>query len=274
MKTRALLHVLFLSCISVSIAEAQKGSSASALASWQSAHGPEWRVVADPETGLARMLYGGSATAASVPREDADFAGLARRALEDTRELFGIDVATLGQARVQFLPLGQIGSSDKYTVRLKQSVAGVPVVAGVVDVLFDASGRRLSVHSTALADLEGFSADPAVGAETADALARAQFQAEERLEPTSSSAAELVIEGARVGKRREARLAWQIDVRREEDATVPLGFVYWIDALDGQVLRRARSVHEFDVHGTVSSHASPGVLPDTSGNPESAQVLR
>ncbi len=282
MTTRALLGVLFLSCFGASIAQGaalqgsqlQNANPGDALTHWQTAHGPEWRAILDPQTGLARMLYGGSAVPAFAPHQDSDFVRLARRALLDTRDLFGLDAATLGEERVKFLPLGQIGSGDKFSVRLKQSVGGVPVVGGFVNVLFDAQGRLLSVQSNALPNLAGFAVEPAFTAEAAAAAARAQFLADEGIEATRSSAAELVIDPARAGKSPEGRLAWQIDVRREEGASVPIGFVYRIDALGGQVLGRESSVHEFDVHGTVSGNASPGLLPDTTSNPETAQVLR
>ena len=282
MKQRALFHVLALSfvCTAFSQASAQSGTPAptvtleEALARWRTSQGPEWRVIADPQTGLAGLLYGGNAVPAFVPHQDADFARLARRAIGDTNELFALDASTLGAERVQFLPLGQVGSSDKFTVRLHQSVAGVPVVDGSVNVLFDAQGRLLSLQSTALPRLDGFSVTPSLPAAAAAELARLQFTEDEAVEPTRSAEPQLVIDQSMARKQREGRLAWQIDVRREDGASVPIGFTYWIDALDGTVLRRASSVHEFDVHGTVSSMATPGLAPDTASNPETALALK
>ncbi|HEV8113580.1 MAG TPA: thrombospondin type 3 repeat-containing protein [Planctomycetota bacterium] len=273
MTTRAFVRFLVVSCASAPLLQAAPGDG-EALARWKTSRGAEWRVEPDPETGFAKMLYGGSAPAAFAPREDADFARLARRAIEDATELLGIDAVTLGQERVQFLPLGQIGSSDKYTVRLRQSVGGVPVVGGFVNVLFDAQGRLLSVQSTALPKLEGFRVRPVYAPLAAEAVARAKFLEDEHLEPTEASTGQLVIDQTLVGKRREGRLAWQIDVRRVDPGIVPIGFNYWVDALDGRVLRREATVHEFDVGGTVSSLASPGLAPDVPSNPETSQIMR
>jgi hypothetical protein len=244
------------------------------LARWRTREGPEWRVDVDPQTGFARMLHGGSAVPAFLPRQDADFAPLARLAVEATSDLFGIDASTLVDERVQFLPLGQIGSSDKITVRLRQAVEGVRVVGGFVNVLFDVQGRLLSIQSTALPHLEGFAVRPAFSALAAETRARSKFLDDEGLESTRTGTPELVIDPILVAKQRAGRLAWQIDVAWEDGASLPVGFTYWIDALDGSVHRRARNVHEFDVGGTVRSMATPGVAPDTGSNPETSQVLR
>jgi len=245
-----------------------------ALARWRAEHGAAWRFDADLATGRSRMLSGGNAPAAFPPRADADFARLARRAIEDTRDFFGVDPSTLVEESVRFLPLGQIGSSDKYTVRMRQAIGGVRVVGGFANVLFDAEGRLLSVQSTCLPGLEGFPVLPAFSEAAADARARAQFLEDEGVPATRTGKAELVIDAFLVEKREERRLAWQIDVRRHEDGSLPVGYLYWIDALDGRSLGRARSVHEFDVGGTVSSMATPGVAPDTASNPETSQILK
>jgi len=284
MTTRALPHLFAVVCAVGALAAAEATNPNGgpiqavpldeALARWRAGQGPEWRVVADPQTGLAQMLYGGSAVPAFVPHKDPEFITLARRALADTRDLFNLDATTLGEGSVQFLPLGQIGSSDKFTVKLKQAVAGVRVVGGFVNLLFDAQGRLLSVQSTALPLQADFPVQPSISARGADQRARAQFGADEDRVASRAGAPELVIDPTLAGSGREGRLAWQVDVRWEDGASVPVGYTYWIDALDGHVLRRARSVHEFDVTGTVSSMASPGLLPDTAANPETAQILR
>jgi hypothetical protein len=282
MTIRASLSLLVLSCAGLSIASASPANDPAtpgvaledALTRWRARQGAEWRLQSDPRSGLANLLYGGSAPAAFVPRQDADFVELARRAVADTSELFGVDGSTLEEARVQFLPLGQIGTTDKLTVRFRQSISGVPVVGGFVNVLFDAQGRLLSVQSTALPHLEGFAVRPALAPLAATSRARGDFLDKEGFESTRSGTPVLVIDQDLAGKHREGRLAWQLDVLRQDGASLPVGFTYWIDALDGRVLRRARSVHEFDVGGTVSSMATPGVLPDSPSNPETPQIMK
>ncbi len=282
MPPRAFLGVVLV-CISAPTVEASPPQSAGAqsstlaaqLSRWLTSHGPAWRSETDPQTGFLQWLYGGSATPSFVPRDEADFLVLAREALEETRDLHGLDPATLAQARTQFLPLAEIGSSDKVTVRLRQAVGGVRVVDGFVNVLFDTHGRLLSLQSTGLPHLAGFPTRPLLTAELARRRATAQFRADEGLLATDVTSPDLVIDQVlSENKRREGRLAWQIDLQWRDDASLPVGYTYWIDALDGRVLRRSKSVHDFDVSGTVSTMATPGQAPDTAANPETSQIMR
>jgi hypothetical protein len=243
------------------------------LTQWRASHGENWRMQPDEETGYLKMLSGGGAAPAIKPSSDADFVGLAQTALAETLHMHGIDASTLVVERVQFLPLGQVGSGDKETVRLRQEVGGVRVVGGYVNLLFAANGTLLSIQSTGLPHLADFATTPALQAEDAGTIARRAFESATGVAPTTSSAAELVIDQHLHAGRRSARLAWQINELWESDGADPQGFTYWIDAHDGSVLRSETSVHNFDVSGTVRSMASPGTKPDEASNPASAQVM-
>ena len=113
------------------------------LGEWRELHGAAWRAEYEPSTGFAHFLWGGSAPAAFLPRGEADFATLARTALAATRDLHGVQPATLQLDGVSFLPLSFAGSSDKWSVRFTQSLGGVQVDAASVNVLFDGMGHDL-----------------------------------------------------------------------------------------------------------------------------------
>jgi hypothetical protein len=259
---------------------AQAGTSSGAppqldslLSQWRAAHGTSWRMEADGETGYLKMLSGGGASAAMTPRSDADFLGLAQTALAQTSAMHGIDASTLVVDRVTFLPLGQIGSSDKETVRVREEVNGVRVVDGYVNLLFSAKGTLLSVHSTGLPHLDGFGTTPSLQANDAATLARQTFEGQVGIAPTSVTAPELVIDQHLQVGRRSARLAWEVNALWQAEGSEPTGFTYWIDAHDGSVLRSARSVHNFDVTGTVSAITTPGLKPDEASNPPVSQTV-
>jgi hypothetical protein len=243
------------------------------LSQWRAQHGSNWRIEVDSETGYLKMLSGGGAASATTPRSDADFLGLAQAAVAQTSAMHGIDASTLVVERVQFLPLGQIGSSDKETVRLREEVGGVRVVDGYLNLLFSAKGTLLSVHSTGLAHLAGFATAPTLEARDAATIARQRFEGQVGIAATTMSTPELVIDQHMEAGRRSARLAWEVNALWESDGSDPQGFTYWIDAHDGSVLRSAKSVHNFDVTGTVSAITSPGLKPDEASNPSVAQTV-
>jgi hypothetical protein len=239
------------------------------LESWRAQHGESWRVVHDSETGWGRFLFGGAAAAAYVPRSDADWLALAQRALASSQAIHGMDQSTLVLERVVFLPLGSVGSTDKMTVNFRQEVRGVRVLGGSTSVLFDVSGRLLSVDTTGLPGLtSSFPTLPAIEAGSAVETALALFTSDTGLPPTSLEEPELVIEQVLEGKFRQPRLAWQVGVHFREAGSEPEGYLYRIDAIHGGLLNRRDAVHNFDVSGTVRSMATPGLLPDTATNPE------
>jgi hypothetical protein len=244
-----------------------------ALGQWRELHGENWRVVFDEETGAGRLLHGGSTNSQFLPRSDADFAVQARAALAGSLGVHGLDLGTLVEERVTFLPLSNAGSSDKVTVHFRQEVGGVRVLGGHANVLFDMAGRVLSVDSTGLPGLAGFSTSPAL--DDADALeaALAFFAADTGLPPTSVGAPELVIEQVSVAGARKPVLVWQVDVIHATADSAPAGYLYRIDALKGTLVNRRDAIHHFDVSGTVRSMATSGNAPDSAGNPEQQAVM-
>lgn len=245
-----------------------------AIETWRARHGDAWRATRHADTGRLELLYGGSAAPSRAPTVDADFAALALEAVASTRTLHGIDAGELSATEVRFLPLGQIGSTDKLAVRLAQTVGGIAVRDGSVHCLFDARGNLLSLHAQGVPDAARLPLEPLVGAERARAVAAAAFERDEKAVPTTIGAATLEIARARGGA-----LAWRVEVRAEPEDSVPAGRVYQIDARatdagPSSVLASERTVHEFEVRGTIRANVSPGLLPDTSANPETAVPMR
>ncbi len=244
-----------------------------ALGRFRTDHGTSWALKVDAQTGYLEMLYGGSAVIATNARSDAEFEGLARTALGMTADMHGIDAETLVHERTTFLPLGQIGSTDKETVRFRQEVGGVPVVGGNVNVLFSSTGTLLSVQSTGMPRLAGFDTTPTISERTASAIGAAAFEDRTGMPPTVVEAPELAIDQIVNGNVRRPVLAWRVNAQRYDRDADPVGWRYSIDARTGDVLRQEASVH-FDVFGDVTAMSSPGLKPDEASNPPAAQVVK
>ncbi len=249
-----------------------RSSVSQELSTWNAATGSTWRTLADPQTGYAQMVFGGNAPAVFEPSSDEDFELLGELAIEATAALHGIESATLVQERFTFLPLGLIGSSDKASVRYSQAVAGVPVLGAHVNTLFDASGRLLSVQSTAMPGALALSTSPSLSPRRAELLALEAFEETVGVAGSATSQPRLAIAQHETGpKSREARLVWVVEVEWQMSGSNPEAYSFQIDARDGSVLRRDTLIHNFDVSGTISTRASAGNLPDQGNNPE--QVL-
>ena len=244
-----------------------------ALDAWRAEHGDSWDMLYDKQTGAGPFLFGGSAEAPFAPHSDADYFTLARRALEQTFAIHRIDASTLLDDEVMFLPLGNAGSTDKMTVQFRQVVAGVPVIHGFANVLFDAHGTLLSVDTTALPELARFGTTPAITAERAARIAVDLFARDPGLAPTFIGAPELAIEQSVQGKFRHPVLVWRVNVQSEREGGEAAGFEYRIDAASGALSSRETSIHSFDVSGTVTSFSSPGVQPNVASNPAQALAM-
>ncbi len=242
---------------------------ARAYSAWRAQHGASWRAAMHADTGRVELLYGGSAEPRRAPIVDVDYAELALDAVRATRELHGIAAEDLAVTEVQFLPLAQIGSTDKIAVGLAQSVRGIPVSDGTVQCLFDMRGRLLALHAQGVPDSDRLALMPALDATRARSIASTAFLQDEDRVPTDIGAPRLEI--ARTGG---GALAWRLEVRAAIEGEVPAGREYWIDAQDGSVLASAATVHEFEVRGNVRANVTPGLAPDTGSNPEVALPLR
>lgn len=244
-----------------------------ALEAWQGEHGTSWKVHRNSGSGLAEFLYGGKAAPAFEPLADADFATLARLAVEDTSDLHGIEASTLEEVRTLHLPLGLIDSTDKMTVRFSQQVNGVPVLGGFLNALFDMDGNLLSIQTTASPAVAGLSTSAVVSPDSALKQAVAYFERETGLPGQVVRGPEKAIGQLEVGKGTRPTLVWQVDVQWSQDGAEPEGYSYWIDAVRGGVVREETTIHHFDVGGTLSTMATPGVYPDRNTNPETAQPM-
>ena len=237
-----------------------------ALADWKAAHGAEWQLVRDKESGFGRFLYGGSTVPAFRPRRDADYAPLARQAIADTIAIHGVQPATLVLDQIMFLPLGMIGSSDKMTVRFRQVFGGVEVIGGTVNVLLDMNGGVLSVDTQAIPSYSAVVTSTAFDFGEAARIARGLFASDTGLPVTRQEAPRLRIERVTANGSVLPVLVWEAEVHFSSQDMEPEGFIYRIDAHSGDLVSRRTAVHN-DVSGTVQALATPGDGPDNGGNP-------
>jgi len=246
---------------------------AAALDGWRRAHGARWQVVPAADADHAQFLWGSRAEPAFELRDEADAVLLARLALAESAELHGLDPTTLIVDRVRFLPLALGGSSDKWTVRFVQAVDGVPVHRSAANVLLDTQGALLSVQTLGARATAHLITTPALRAAAARRGAAALFERFVGAAPTRRGPAELTIVTERRGAREVPRLAWQVDLMREEAGRRPTGLRYWLDAHDGSFLGRESLVHDFDVTGTVYTYVTPPDRADIHDAPDNQPVL-
>ncbi len=274
------MHASLLSLVacSLTISAAAQSTSApdpsAALHDWRARFGSRWTAKADPSGSRAELIYGGRAQWPGMPRTDADWVERARIAIDASRALHGVDAGSMTDGLVQLLPLGQVGSGDKWSVVMQQEVGGIRVHGGSVSALFDASGALLSIHNLALADVDSIEIEPLFASADARVQAIAAFTKEYASTPTSVVEAGLVILPVEESARLVGRLAWEIDVQSEVEGAEPVGRRYWVDARSGLPLRDEASVHFFDISGTVSTMATPGTQADSGSNPETAQPAK
>jgi hypothetical protein len=246
-----------------------------ALSAWRSTNGANWKSALDGETGWAQMVYGGHTLApAAAPQNDADFIALALAAAPTAAGLHGLESSTLFYQDTAFLPLGQIGSGDKQTVRLRQAVDGVRVEGAYLNLLFSARGELLSVQSTGLPNASAIGSLPALEQADGAGFARAHFLAATNFDALEVGTPELLIAQIVAGGKRTGQLAWRVECNWSMPDAEPLRKLVYVDALTGALLRMDEGIQHFDVFGTVNAMASPGTLPDIASNPETAQVMQ
>lgn len=242
-----------------------------ALEAWQQETGRQWILRMHPGTGTGQFLYGASKEMDSLPQDDEDWFDLARTALQETRDMFLLDDSTLVEDRVKFLDLSRIGTTDKVSVQFRQAVNGIDVVNGSASVLFGTQGELLAVDTTGLPQLGGFNTQPQIGAFAAVAQAHRAYFKIEGLEATEIHDPELVIYPTPTGKSLEPRLAWSVEMHTPLEGELPAGRQLYVAADgSGELLGSDNLVHTYaqDLQGKVESWTTPGVLPDTAGNPE------
>ncbi|MFT4542591.1 MAG: hypothetical protein ACI835_005059, partial [Planctomycetota bacterium] len=244
-----------------------------AFVSWQQQQGKNWRLLLDSETGYAEMLYGGSTEPAFSPLVEEDRVAVATEFIERAQELHGIEPEGLELAFVRFLPLGNAGTTDKWTVAFKQVAGGVEVDGARVNVLTDMRGRLLSIHSTAVPAMGEININADITPQAALQSGNNEFSLREGVVPTRWTSPELIVARDASSGARTARLAWRFDMIWKDADTEPVGWTYRIDAMNGAILSIDQAIHRFDVTGSVTSMATPGTAPDSGGNPETSQVV-
>jgi hypothetical protein len=246
-----------------------------AFDAWRAEAGDGWILRIDPETGTARYLFGSRLEAPYTPRSDAEWFELARDAFDRAHELFRLDDATLVPDAVRLHELSAIGTSDKVSVGFSVAVRGVPVQRGTASALFTPAGELLSLDTTGLPDLADLPVTPAVERYAAVLTAAGEFTRLEGRRATRIEEPELLIHQFRADKLRTPRLAWAVELR-DESGTVPAARRVYV-AADGvrEVLGQDPLIHhQQDLSGHVEAWASPGVLPDTAGNPEALHAMK
>jgi len=245
------------------------------LADWRQTYGDSWAAHWNRLTGTVEMLYGGNALPSFEPNTNVekDWFQLGREWIATTSGMHGVQLGDLVDARFMYLPLGQGNTTDKITVRFDQIVNGVPVEDGRINVLFDTSGRLLSLHFTAAPVILDRSTNPTFDAGFASLIAREAFASTEAVEPNHYGKPQLLFAHVDDGEARRWTLAWQVDAQWMEQDFEPKGYTYTIDARTRQILKRATSIHYFDVTGTISTMATPGTAADHAGNLPTMQPM-
>ena len=240
------------------------------ITEWQESHGEAWQVMKSRETLRAELIYGGSAAPVVSPtfENQTDWFNLTRFWVEETATMHGASSGDMVDGYVRFLPLGQVNTTDKMTVRLHQRINGVPVENACINALYNIEGVLLSLHNTTSPFANGMSTSPSISPDAAVREATRQFRRQIGLNALEISEAELFIAQIDDGSMLMPRLAYKVSVHREIEGLTPLGFGYVIDAHTGAVIRRDEEVHFFDVEGTVQSLATPGTAADSASNPE------
>ena len=232
--------------------------SATRAASNDAANG--WHVERDATTGLAGFLYGGGERGPWSVCNGDDAAALAWLALVETAELHGVELETLELDRALLLPLSW--TTDKWTVRFRQVVAGVPVHLGTTNVLLGVDGTPLSIDVGALPGLRELPGAPILDAAAGHRRARELFSAQVARPSNAGREPTLEIYPREDASHRVPLLTWRVDQLREVAGEDPVGFRYWIDATDGSLVARESLTHGFDVSGTVYTYTTEGIGPD------------
>lgn len=279
-----------------------------AFQDWKTDHEGAWILRERQDLLTGRFLYGGSLAASFEPSTNADFATLALEGLDRTNTLFQIAPQTLELDQVRYLPLSRGGIRDKVAVNFVQVHQGVPVIGGHMDFLFHTDGTLVAIDNQSFPGIESLNTDPVISDERASRAARDYFVETHEMPVRRTTTPELVIYPDRSGKLATPRLAWSTEVWNE-DAQVPTGQRIYVTADQGapivlgedQLVHECGFVHEHDTDheahdcdahdhahetelvygpapvdfvGHVDSWATPGVLPDTGGNPETLQPMR
>ena len=243
---------------------------------WNDATGREWRLSRSAELGgLGRFLWGASREASFTPQDDADWFELARIAFDDAFGMFAIADVTLEPVKVHWLPLAQIGTTDKVSVEFRQFVRGVPVKDASVHALFATNGDLLALDNNALPNVERLGVKPVANLWEAAAAARSHFTSVEGREAAFVGEPSLVIVREKIGKTIAPRLAWSVEVRNETDPNQPAGLQIYVAADDHSfaIVAVDHLIHHQQISGHVESYATPGTSAHRAANPPTIHAM-
>ncbi len=207
------------------------------------------------DAGRTRILYGKSMTTAPAPRMAAE------RWLKDHGETFGV-----GQLELVEEFAGDVRDGEFYVFMYSQTLGGVPVELspGRVLVHNNGDGTWSVVYAAGL-----FVATPEGGFA---AMTRTAQDAVNFVKGTDQygglpmwSGAELVIYQRQVEEGFEGVRAWKF-VGENPDMIEREKYTFFVDAATGGLLEARNEVLNIDVFGYANGFATPGTLPDISGN--------
>ncbi|HIL50689.1 MAG TPA: hypothetical protein EYG30_00360, partial [Planctomycetes bacterium] len=251
----------------------ERGQVSSALKALQDKHGSSWHIWKDRRDGLAEMLYGGKAAPAFAPISKEDRFELARNFILETENLHRIAGGTLRAESLDFLPLGQIDSTDKWNAKFVQEIDGIAVEHAFLNILMDEAGSVLSLQTGAAPNFSPAKPTPSLNADVARGLALRLFAERSSAGQGFASSPELVFLRPKEDKRQIPELAWRVDVYPSAQGAVPEAWRFWIADSTSRLLADQDLIQHFDVGGQISSLATPGTLPDGPSNPETQLPL-
>ncbi|MFI4883036.1 MAG: GC-type dockerin domain-anchored protein [Phycisphaerales bacterium JB064] len=219
----------------------------------------------DHDTGAKKMFYGvPMTTGATAQQAAANF-------LAEHGDEFGVGELTLSVAHETTIRDGKF-TAFLYT----QTIDGLPVHMGMARVLVLDRGIDHAVvyaagnlANNAAGDL---SQQVFVGDDQALALVRNDVRFANFV---NFSQPELVafFGGAQGEQAGQTRPAWRITTEHAGFPIVDEAYEVFVDAETGEQLLTQSVISHIDVEGTVSGMATPGILPDSAGNPPTEQRL-
>ena len=244
-----------------------KPQRAEALEALREVHGPSWRVWADRRDGYAELIFGGSAPAPFAPLSDDDRTELARGFIAETIALHGIAPSSLRATRLDFLPLGQIDSTDKWNAKFQQEFDGVPVAEAFVNVLMNEAGAVLSLQATAAPHFQPERTTPLQSADSAREQALRLFELRSATGQGFASSPELMFLRLPEDKLQTPHLVWEVDVYPAARSAEPEAWRFWIEDGTGTLLMDRDLIQHFDVGGQVTSMATPSQTATVNSRP-------
>ncbi|MSR45457.1 MAG: hypothetical protein EXS13_00035 [Planctomycetes bacterium] len=224
---------------------------------------PGLRANWDFDSGFPTFIFGKPIRLFGVPETDADYEAAARQFVDAFSGLFGCDSSSLVTADVHHILMSNIGTTNKVSVNFAQIVNGVEVIGGTIALLFNADGAIVGIENHAIPNAGDLDVVPTITAEAAQVLARNAFGSAARVGGVEFGVVENAAGNGGV-------IAWSVELLGGFDQVkgLPIKEKIWVDANDGSILRRENMIHTFtDLKGETRQWCTPGVLPDTAGNP-------